>query len=39
MAMGRQIKMQNGFGAWKKVSYLCAYDPKKRVAIEAAILP
>lgn len=36
-AVGRQLKLQNGFGAWKPVSYRCAYDPKTKQAVEAEV--
>lgn len=35
---GSKLKLQNGFGAWRHVSYLCHFDPAQdrvvRVAIE-----
>lgn len=29
---GRSIKMQNGFGAWRPMSYFCVFDPSSGVA-------
>lgn len=29
---GNAIKMQNGFGAWKQVGYVCEYDTIKKQA-------
>lgn len=31
-AVGDKIRMQNGFGAWRNVAYLCIFDPTKRSA-------
>ena len=30
---GDSMKFQNGFGAWRKIKYLCEYDPAKREAV------
>ncbi len=29
---GNEIKMQNGFGAWRRMSYACEYDTRTGVA-------
>jgi hypothetical protein len=34
---GHAIKMQNGFGAWKKVAYLCVFDPATGIADATAL--
>lgn len=34
---GDKIKMQNGFGAWKHVSYSCDYDPISEKVLNAAV--
>jgi hypothetical protein len=34
---GHAIKMQNGFGAWRKVAYLCLYDPAQGRAEASAV--
>lgn len=36
LATGDKIKMQNGFGAWQRVSYICVYDPATGQAEAAA---
>lgn len=37
MAIGKNLKLQNGFGAWKHVSYLCAYDPVAKRVVDASV--
>lgn len=37
MVIGDQLKLQNGFGAWKHVSYMCAYDPATERAVDATV--
>lgn len=34
---GHAIKMQNGFGAWRKVAYLCVFDPSTGTADASAL--
>lgn len=34
--MGSSIKMQNGFGAWRKVSYSCVYSTATSAAVASA---
>jgi hypothetical protein len=34
---GHAIKMQNGFGAWKKITYLCVFDPGSGIADASAV--
>lgn len=36
MAIGKSLKLQNGFGAWKRVSYLCEFDPKTNAVVAAS---
>ena len=35
--LGSEIKFQNRFGAWKKMSYACDYDPKTEKVLDARI--
>lgn len=37
MAIGKSLKLQNGFGAWKHVAYLCAYDPVAKRVVDASV--
>lgn len=34
--LGDKLKMQNGFGAWKHVTYTCDYDPIAKKVINAS---
>lgn len=36
--MGDKLKLQNGFGAWKRVSYSCDYDPGLKAVLSAQAL-
>lgn len=35
---GDKLKLQNGFGAWKHVSYLCTYNPAIKQAVSASVV-
>lgn len=37
MAIGKSLKLQNGFGAWKHVAYLCAYDPALKKVVDVSV--
>lgn len=36
LLLGNAIKMQNGFGAWRNMSYRCVYDPRSQSAVADA---
>lgn len=36
---GTKIAMQNGFGAWRKMKYVCIYDPIDRRIVDLAVQP
>ncbi|SIQ24784.1 hypothetical protein SAMN05880590_102783 [Rhizobium sp. RU35A] len=33
--MGNRLKLQNGFGAWKHMTYTCDYDPATKLVLNA----
>ena len=33
---GNSIKMQNGFGAWRRVAYVCMYNVVTKFAVAVA---
>ncbi|MBD8554878.1 hypothetical protein IFT84_10115 [Rhizobium sp. CFBP 8762] len=37
LLMGQALKLQNGFGAWKRVSYFCAYNLVSRKVVDVVI--
>ena len=34
---GSEIKFQNGFGAWQRLSYWCDYDPNTQTVLDARV--
>ncbi|SOC83078.1 hypothetical protein SAMN05421890_1522 [Ensifer adhaerens] len=36
--IGTKIKFQNGFGAWKHMTYFCDYDPTSKVVVSASAI-
>ena len=36
LLLGNAIKMQNGFGAWRNMSYRCVFDPSSQTAVADA---
>lgn len=36
---GGEIKMQNGFGAWQRMAYVCDFDPRTGLVADVTVAP